>query len=216
MNCTADLWSGCGLEGSIMPSLDEPTIDGQVQALLDTLPPRFALGGLSLGGIVGMALCRRAPERVTRLCLISTNAKAPTEMQRKGWRIWRDRLASGATPADLQHEILDALLGYSGRPPAAQLAQRVLRMGSDTGEERLDAQLRMQASRVDQLSSLRDLKTPLLVISGTADTICPPQYHREITAAVPMSCLAAVKTGHLAPMQRSEEVGWLVKSWLGS
>ena len=35
-------------------------------------PPRFALCGLSMGGIVAMEILRRVPERVTRLCLIST------------------------------------------------------------------------------------------------------------------------------------------------
>ena len=110
MNCTADLWSGCGLEGALMPSLDESTVDGQVEALLDTLPGRFTLAGLSLGAIVGMALCRRAPERVTGLCLMSTNAKAPTDAQRQGWQDWRDRLAAGETATDLQRDILGSLL----------------------------------------------------------------------------------------------------------
>ena len=47
------------------PVLQEPTLDGEVDRLLEVLPDRFALAGLSLGAIVAMALVRRAPERVT-------------------------------------------------------------------------------------------------------------------------------------------------------
>lgn len=214
MNCTADLWSCCGLEGSIMPSLDEPTVDGQVEALLGALPERFALAGLSLGAIVAMALCRRAPERVARLCLMSTNAKVPTDAQRQGWRDWRDRLAAGETARDLQHDILGALLSGPARDRDPELAERVLRMGEDTGTARLDSQLRMQATRTDQLAALPELRMPVLVVSGTADVICPPPFHQEIAAAVPGARLDSVEAGHLLPMERPKEVGRLLRSWL--
>ena len=41
--------------------------------LLDVLPTKFALAGLSMGGIVAMEILRRAPERVTRIALMDTN-----------------------------------------------------------------------------------------------------------------------------------------------
>ena len=64
-----------------MPELTEATLDAQVARLLDELPSRFALAGLSLGGIVAMALVRTAPERVSSLILLSTNPYGPTEDQ---------------------------------------------------------------------------------------------------------------------------------------
>ena len=44
--------------------------------LLDQLPARFALAGLSMGGIVAMELLRRAPDRITRIALMDTNPLA--------------------------------------------------------------------------------------------------------------------------------------------
>ena len=64
MNCTADLWAGCGVDDALTPVLAEQSIDTQVDRLLAELPPLFVLGGLSLGAIVAMALVVRAPERV--------------------------------------------------------------------------------------------------------------------------------------------------------
>jgi len=216
MNCTSDLWSGCGLEGSVVPELSEPTIDRQVSSLLNGLPPRFSLAGHSLGGIIAMALCRQAPERVERLCLISTNSKGPNDAQRKSWLTWRTRLAAGESPRDLQRDILDALIAEPSLERDPGLAERTLRMGVDTGPERLDAQLRMQDSRIDESSALPRLHMPVLVISGKLDVICPPAFHEDIAAAAPHATLVSVDAGHLAPMERPEEVGQLIRTWLAN
>ena len=42
------------------------------QVLLNA-PEKFALAGLSMGGIVAMEVARQAPQRVTRLALMDTN-----------------------------------------------------------------------------------------------------------------------------------------------
>ena len=52
MNCTADLWTGCGLDDALTPKLTRSSIQAQIDALLAELPWRFVIGGLSLGAIV--------------------------------------------------------------------------------------------------------------------------------------------------------------------
>src|SRR5215207_10227449 len=42
--------------------------------LLAAAPVRFALAGLSMGGYIALEAMRQAPERVTRLALLDTNA----------------------------------------------------------------------------------------------------------------------------------------------
>ena len=39
-------------------------------------PPRFALAGLSMGGIVAMEVLAQAPDRIERLALLDTNPRA--------------------------------------------------------------------------------------------------------------------------------------------
>jgi pimeloyl-ACP methyl ester carboxylesterase len=46
--------------------------------ILTWLPPKFALGRMDMGGMVAMEILRRAPERVTRVAFISTNAQSDT------------------------------------------------------------------------------------------------------------------------------------------
>lgn len=213
MNCTADLWAGCGLDDALTPDLVDDTMTAQVDRLLAELPPRFVLGGLSLGAIVGMALAVRAPERVAGLCLVSTNAKAPTDAQRASWRGWLAQLEAGVSAGDLQRGILGALLSpavVDGRP---DLVARALAMGEATGPGRLAAQLRLQATRSDLRPGLGGVTAPTLVVSGAGDAICPPRFHMEIAAALPNARVVSLDGGHLLPLERPEAFGALVRSW---
>src|SRR5688572_4626545 len=147
MNCTADLWTGCGLDDALTPVLAESSVVGQVDRLLSELPPLFVLGGLSLGAIVGMALAARAPERVAALCLVSTNAKGPTSLQCASWQDWMDRLDAGESPRDLQSGILGELLTPVAISERPELVDRTLAMADDTGSSMLRRQLEMQLTR---------------------------------------------------------------------
>lgn len=218
MNCTADLWADAGFDseggGVIRPVLDRPTVSDQVGALLGDLPDTFVLVGHSLGGIVGMALALVAPERVAGLCLASTNAKAPTEAQREGWREWLAKLDAGADARALQQSILAPLLGRELTAARPDLVERTLQMGSVTGEALLRTQLEMQLTRVDMLARLGTLRVPTLVVSGLDDVICPPHFHTEIVSALPDARLVTLDAGHLLPLERPREFGRLVRSWL--
>ncbi|GAA4344059.1 alpha/beta fold hydrolase [Microbacterium rhizosphaerae] len=211
MNCTADLWTGCGFDDAVTPVLDVPAMDAQVERLLESLPDRFLLGGLSLGAIVAMAMILRAPERVAGLFLVSTNAKAPTAAQRAGWDDWLRQLDAGVSPVDLQGGLLPMLLSASAVRP--DLVARTLAMGEETGAEVLHMQLRLQGTRVDLLPQLPAVTAPTLVVSGAQDAICPPSFHTEIADAIPGAELVTLDGGHLLPLEQPEAFGEVVGAW---
>ncbi|WP_461476697.1 alpha/beta fold hydrolase [Microbacterium sp. HJ5] len=213
MNCSADLWSECVAGDVLYPDLTSTSIDDQVESLLDRLPERFVLGGLSLGGIVAMALAARAPDRVRGLVLAATNAKAPTELQRGGWREWIRRLDAGETARDLQSSILPALLTPMARERRPDLLERTLAMGDATGEAKLRNQLVMQGTRIDLRSRLPRISSPTLVVSGRDDPICPPAFHAELVEAIPRARLETLDAGHLVPMEQPAKFGRLLRSW---
>lgn len=206
MNCSARLWGPAGA-GALHPVLDRPTLDEQVQALLDALPDRFVLGGLSLGGIVAMALTRRAPERVAGLCLMATNARAPTPEQRAGWDAALTRLDDGAPARALQP--LELLLHDRSLDATA------LQMADKTGERRLAAQLRLQGTRVDERPALPAVAVPTLVLAGEQDRLCPVERHTEIAELVPDARLQVLPgVGHLLPVEAQDTVAALLGEWL--
>lgn len=215
MNCTADLWADAGPDGAIQPVLDRPSIPDQVEALLDSLPERFVLVGHSLGAIVAMSVALAAPERVAGLCLVSTNAKAPTDAQRDGWREWLDALEQGTDARELQSRILPALLGAAAVRERPDLVERTLAMGTATGGLRLRAQLELQLDRGDLLGRLPSLRVPTLVVSGLDDAICPPHLHTEIVTRMPDARLVTLDAGHLLPLERPQAFGSLLRSWQG-
>lgn len=198
--CSPDLWPE--MPGEVVHGvLDVPTLDGCVEALLAALPPRFALAGLSLGGIVAMALVRRAPARVAALCLMATNARPPTPAQRAAWAAQRAALAAGASARSLQAALLPALTARRTQD------ERVLAMADAVGERAWDAQLRLQATRVDERPGLRAITVPTLVVAGEHDVICPVANHAEIAAAIPGAVLEVLPgAGHLLPLDAPDAV----------
>jgi pimeloyl-ACP methyl ester carboxylesterase len=207
LNCSAALWSAVELGPALIPVLGEPSVEAQVDRLLDELPDRFALVGLSLGGIVAMALARRAPERVSRLGLMSTTSRPPTSRQYVMWTRQRAALAAGARARDLQRELKAALLSPAARAERPELVDAALAMADEVGEARLDAQLALQATRVDERPGLARLRCPVLVVGGCDDALCSPERHREIHRHAPDSVLVLLeRCGHLAPMERPADV----------
>jgi len=62
----------------------DDTLAGMVARPLDAMPGHFALAGLSMGGYAAFEVMRQAPERVTRLALLDTGARADTPEQTTG------------------------------------------------------------------------------------------------------------------------------------
>lgn len=214
MGCSPALWSQLDLEDEpVTPVLAEPDLDAEVDRLLGLLPERFALAGLSLGAVVAMALVRRAPERVERLALLSTNPSAPTPAQHAGWAAQRAALAA-AGPRALQESLLPVLLSPVVRAERADLAELTLAMADDVGGQRYDAQLRLQGTRVDERPGLRQVRCPTLVVAAAQDRLCGLERHTEIAGLVPGAELVVVEDcAHLSPLEQPAEVSAHLRRW---
>jgi pimeloyl-ACP methyl ester carboxylesterase len=57
------------------------TVGAIAQEILKTAPPRFTLIGFSMGGYIAFEILRQAGERIARLALIDTGARADTAQQ---------------------------------------------------------------------------------------------------------------------------------------
>ena len=224
MNCSPRLWDGVVREllgfdrpdgharQVVVPEVDRPTLGEQVDSLLDHLPRRFAIGGLSLGAIVAMAVHRRAPERVAGLFLVATNARPPVDAQRSAWAAQLDSLEAGASPRDLQAELLPLLVGAQ---PAPDLAVRTLALSDAVDAATLRAQLELQATRVDERPGLGGATVPCTVLAAADDRICPIERHLEIHRLAGGSALVVVPGApHLVALSHPHEVAEATSAWL--
>ncbi|GAB2587451.1 alpha/beta fold hydrolase [Microlunatus antarcticus] len=209
--CTASLWAALTLDvETVTPVLQEPTLDGEVDRLLAVLPDRFALAGLSLGAIVAMALVRRAPERVTRLCLMSTNPYAPTPGQHEAWAAQREVLRTDGART-LQASLLPVLRS----PGRTDLDEAVLAMADELGAETYAAQCRLQDTRVDERPGLAQVRVPTLVVAARDDRLCGVERHEEIASLVPGAELVVLEDcAHLSPLERPDELSAHLNRWL--
>jgi pimeloyl-ACP methyl ester carboxylesterase len=196
----------------VVAPLDRPSLVEEVDALLELLPEKFAIGGLSLGAIVAMAVHRRAPERVAGLFLVATNARAPTDDQRSVWTGQLARLEAGATPRDIQEQLVPLLVGAES---ALRLREHALELAADMGSAELAAQLRLQLTRVDERPGLREVTVPCTVVAGADDRICPRARHTEIHELVRGSELVVIPGApHLVTLTDAQRVSAVMAAWL--
>lgn len=209
--CTPALWSRLDLPVvALTPVLEADTLDGEVDRLLGLLPERFALAGLSLGAIVAMALARRAPERVSRLCLMSTNPYAPTPAQHAAWAAQREVLRTDGARA-LQASLLPVLRS----PDRTDLDAEILAMADELGAPTYAAQCSLQDTRVDERPGLADVRCPTLVVAARDDRLCPVERHAEIARLVPGAELVVLDgCAHLSPLEQPEVLTAHLRSWL--
>jgi pimeloyl-ACP methyl ester carboxylesterase len=84
------------------------------QALAEA-PPRFALAGLSMGGIVAMEVVRQAPHRVERLALLDTNPLPEAEAVKAQRRARMARVAEGHLAEVMRDEMKPLYLAEGPR-----------------------------------------------------------------------------------------------------
>src|SRR6056297_4170698 len=80
---------------TVAPVTGGDRVEEIASKLLDGLPRKFAIAGLSMGGIVAMEILRRAPERVTRIALMDTNSLAETPQSAAGYEPFIIKLRAG-------------------------------------------------------------------------------------------------------------------------
>jgi pimeloyl-ACP methyl ester carboxylesterase len=191
----------------------ERSIAAMAGRVLDLAPPSFALAGLSLGGMVAMEVALQAPERVTRLALLDTSARAPTDQQRAFWAGLGESARDKGVRVTTREQLLDSLR-TPDRHDDVTLTEEVLSLAERVGVTGLEDQLSMQASRVDMRERLREIRCPTLVVRGELDALCSEEMHEEICDAIPRARYVRVpECGHLATLEQGPAITALLDYW---
>src|SRR5206468_2535175 len=158
--------------------------------------------GLSLGGVVAIALHHLAPHACASLVLADTFAVHPD-----GRGIYERGVAGSGDLASMAEARVDFLL--------AQPADPAVRREVVATMSRIDpAAYRIGAEAVwlaDQRERARDIRVPTLIVCGEDDRPTPPALSEELHALVPGATLRMIAhAGHLTNLEQPTEFNGLV------
>jgi 3-oxoadipate enol-lactonase len=196
--------------GDSDPAPEGTTRDDYGAAILSAMRAlgvgRAHICGLSLGGVIAIALHHRAPEACASLILADTFAVHPD-----GQAIYDRSVAASADMAALASGRVDALLAAPA--DAAVRAEVVETMA------RIDpAAFRIGAEAVwlaDQRDRAKAITTPALIVCGDRDRVTPPALSVELAALIPGSMVMPIEgAGHLGNLEKPNEFNRLVDDFI--
>jgi len=217
--CDGRLWTAqiAGLADVADATVPDLTRDESFPAMarrvLAGAPDRFALAGLSMGGYVAQEVVRQAPDRVTRLALLDTTARAdtPEQSQRR-----RDLIAlsargqfRGVTP-----RLLPTLI-HPDRLNDADLVATIVAMADAVGRDGFLRQETAILARADGRADLARIAVPTLVLCGREDLLTPLDRHEEMASLIPNARLVVIEhCGHMTTLERPDAVTAAMRAWL--
>ncbi|WP_339180946.1 alpha/beta hydrolase [Oceanobacillus sp. FSL W7-1293] len=189
------------------------TIEGMASNVLDKAPERFALAGLSLGGMVAIEIMRQAPERVMRLALLDTNPRSPTDVQIETWLKFIQISKEGNFTSITKDYLMPGLIRRANQDTS--LVQKVIDMAEEVGAEAMERQMTALMYRPDAFEVLPTISCFVSVMVGEEDSVCPVAMSNEIVQQIPNSDLMVIKNaGHLSSLDNPLEVSRKLKVWL--
>ncbi|SMX39533.1 alpha/beta fold hydrolase [Octadecabacter ascidiaceicola] len=189
------------------------TVQALAADVLQNTPEFFALGGLSMGGIVAMEVIRQAPDRVTRLCLMDTNCEAETDAVKAMRQPQIDKALAGQLDSVMRDEMKPNYLADGLRH--ADVLDLCMEMALDLGPEVFARQSAALRDRPDQKKTLENWDKPTLILTGAQDRLCPLHRHELMAELMPQATLTIIQdAGHLPTLERPNETRAALERWL--
>lgn len=189
------------------------TVSDIAAEVLRHAPQRFALAGLSMGGIVAMEVLRQAPGRVERIALLDTNPKAEVDAVKAMREPQIAKVQAGQLASVMRDEMKPNYL--TDGPRRGEILDLCMDMAYGLGPDVFVAQSRALQTRPDQQDTLREVTCPALVLCGRDDALCPVHRHELMAALMPHATLHIVENaGHLPTLEQPDETTDALRRWL--
>ncbi|HOT82868.1 MAG: alpha/beta hydrolase [Rhodospirillales bacterium] len=198
---------------SVADLTSQETIGAMASQVLAEAPEQFALAGLSMGGYVALEIIRQAPERVARLALVDTNARADSPQQSADrWALIG--LARSGEFKGVTRRLLP-LLVHRERVNDEQLANAIFAMAERVGRDAFIRQQRAIMGRPDSRRDLGLIHCPTVVLCGRQDLLTPLAMATEMAEKIRRAVLVAIEEcGHLAALEQPQAVSAVLRYWL--
>jgi pimeloyl-ACP methyl ester carboxylesterase len=161
------------------------SVDSWAGRILDETAGELVAVGASMGGYVGLAMARWAPERIRALLLAGSRASADPP-ERRAAREEMIRVVTGEGIAGWNRDFF---------PPGPD----------DRTTDELVRGIQALRDRPDATGVVAELHAPLAVVVGDRDELLPVEEAREIAGSAPYGRLEIVEgAGHLVSVEAPE------------
>ncbi len=177
--------------------------------LLDALGLEEAsVAGVSMGGYVALALARLAPQRVTALALLDSQAHADDE----AGRARREAVAQEADTQGMGPLVASMMPRLFGPTASLEIKARLEGIMRGVNPHAAAAASRGMALRLPGFDVLQAYDGPVLVVVGEHDALTPREKAEAMVAAARQARLEVIPgAGHLAHLEAPARVGQLLE-----
>lgn len=216
--CDSEVWRHQAAHLSDVATIAVPPvalgegIDEMARLVLDAAPPTFALAGFSMGGYIALEMLRQAPDRITRLALLDTSARADIPKKAEWRRSVIARCDKGEFPA-----VIDGMMPVLLHPDRQNgpLPQFVKAMAARIGVEAFVRRQKAIGMRQDSRELLRSVSMPVRAICGRDDGMSTLEEHEEIAALSRRGRFSLIEqSGHMTIIEQPQAATALLRDWL--
>lgn len=200
------------------PLIPGMTVDALAEYVVSILDrnglDRAAIGGVSMGGYVAMAVARNCPDRVSGLILADTRAEPDDDAAKANRAKAIEAVRKNGIPAFVD-TLLAKVLGATTRRDYPAKVEWIRKVGYRQKPDGAIAALEMLRDRPDARPGLAEVTCPTLIVVGEEDEITPLEAAESMKALVPHATLAIIpNAGHLANYERPDEFNAAVLTFL--
>ena len=190
-------------EGTTRDDYASAIISGMHELGID----RAHICGLSLGGVVAIAIDHADPKRCASLILADTFAVHP-----QGNAFYERAMTASENLRSMAEARVDILLA---QPAAPRIRREVVETMS-----RIDPQAYCIGAEAvwlaDQRERAEKIRVPTLVLVGDQDLVTPPELSRELAGLVPDARIQLIEdAGHISNLEKPAEFDRLVEQFIG-
>jgi pimeloyl-ACP methyl ester carboxylesterase len=189
------------------------TMDGMLNAVINSCNDKFVLIGFSMGGFVAQDLIIRYPKKVMGLGLVGTTARGYTEEE----RAYQIMLMNNAKKQGFKG-ISDVSLRKFIHPSKyddIELITLVKDMATDCGAEVFIRQQEATLDRRSTLELLKNVTCPTICIGGADDQIVPIFQVQEIADNIPQAEFFSIaECGHMVTLEKANMVTNIIRDWI--
>ncbi len=191
----------------------DDSLGGMASRAIARMPDHFAIAGLSMGGYCALEIMRQAPDRVNRLALLDTSARADPPERVDMRRKLIERVRSGEFETVIAEHFQNFV--HPSRLDDTDIMSTIRTSAMNVGPNAYMRQQTAIMKRPDSLEELPNIKCPTLVLCGAQDALTPPPLHDEMAAEIPNAVLVKIPhSGHLPTLEQPGPVNTALAEWM--